>query len=100
MPTILSPTNFIATIGDGTFRDIAVEAGVAFSEDGKARAGMGVDIADFENSGYPGIAVTNFDGEMIGLYLRGPHGVYTDRAASFGRGTPVPEQSGIRLFLL
>jgi hypothetical protein len=66
---------------NGTFRDIAVEAGVAFSEDGKARAGMGVDIADFENSGNPGIAVTNFDGEMIGLYLRGPRGVYSDRAA-------------------
>jgi len=65
---------------DGTFRDIAVEAGVAFSEDGKARAGMGVDIADFENSGKAGIAVTNFDGEMIGLYHRGPGGAYVDRA--------------------
>ena len=65
---------------DGTFRDIAVAAGVAFSEDGKARAGMGVDIADFRNSGSPGIAVTNFDGEMIGLYQRGPKGIFADSA--------------------
>ena len=65
---------------DGTFQDVAVEAGVAFSEDGKARAGMGVDVADFENSGYPGIAVTNFDGEMVGLYRGSPAGPFFDLA--------------------
>src|SRR5258708_706319 len=53
---------------NGTFKDVAVEAGLAFSNEGKARAGMGVDIADFENSGTAGIAITNFDNEMIGLY--------------------------------
>ena len=53
---------------NGTFKDSAVEAGLAFSTEGKARAGMGVDIADFENSGVPGVAITNFDNEMIGLY--------------------------------
>jgi hypothetical protein len=53
---------------NGTFKDAAVEAGLAFSTEGKARAGMGVDIADFENSGTPGVAITNFDNEMIGLY--------------------------------
>ena len=53
---------------NGTFKDVAVEAGLAFSSEGKARAGMGVDVADFENSGAPGVAITNFDNEMIGLY--------------------------------
>jgi len=53
---------------NGTFKDSAVEAGLAFSTDGKARAGMGIDSADFDNSGYPGVAITNFDNEMIGLY--------------------------------
>jgi hypothetical protein len=53
---------------NGTFKDAAVEAGLAFSNEGKARAGMGVDVADFENSGAPGVAITNFDNEMIGLY--------------------------------
>ena len=53
---------------DGTFKDSAVEAGLAFSTEGKARAGMGVDVADFDNSGSPGVAITNFDNEMIGLY--------------------------------
>jgi len=53
---------------NGTFKDAAVEAGIAFSTEGKARAGMGVDVADFDNSGTPGVAITNFDNEMIGLY--------------------------------
>ncbi len=53
---------------NGTFKDAAVEAGIAFSTEGKARAGMGVDAADFDNSGAAGVAITNFDNEMIGLY--------------------------------
>jgi len=53
---------------NGTLKDAAVEAGLAFSSEGKARAGMGVDVADFDNSGMPGVAITNFDNEMIGLY--------------------------------
>ncbi len=53
---------------NGTFKEAAVEAGLAFSNEGKARAGMGVDVADFDNSGSPGVAITNFDNEMIGLY--------------------------------
>jgi enediyne biosynthesis protein E4 len=53
---------------NGTFKDAAVEAGLAFSSEGKARAGMGVDVADFRNSGHSGMAITNFDNEMTGLY--------------------------------
>jgi hypothetical protein len=71
---------------DGTFEDVAVQAGVAFSEDGRARAGMGVDVADFDNSGVPGIAVTNFDDEMIALYRAGGDGTYTDAAMPAGVG--------------
>ena len=61
---------------NGTFKDMAVEAGIAFSAEGKARAGMGVDVADFENSGSAGVAITNFDNEMIGLYRLSDGGNY------------------------
>ena len=71
---------------DGTFEDVAVRAGVAFSEDGKARAGMGIDVADFDNSGFPGIAITNFDNEMISLYRPNSSGGYTDVALKTGVG--------------
>ena len=71
---------------NGTFKDVAVEAGIAFSADGKARAGMGVDVGDFENSGNPGIAITNFDNEMIGLYRAVGNGNYMDVASQSGVG--------------
>jgi enediyne biosynthesis protein E4 len=71
---------------NGTFKDVAVEAGVAFSAEGKARAGMGVDAADFDYSGFPGVAITNFDNEMIGLYRPAANGTYNDVAVQAGVG--------------
>lgn len=70
---------------NGKFKDVAVEAGLAFSMEGKARAGMGVDAADFENSGHPGIVITNFDNEMIGLYRNTGRG-FDDVAMQSGLG--------------
>ena len=71
---------------NGTFKDAAVEAGLAFSSEGKARAGMGVDVADFDNSGTPGVAITNFDNEMIGLYRMSGKS-FEDIAPQSGVGT-------------
>ena len=73
---------------NGTFKDVALEAGIAFSAEGKARAGMGVDAGDFDNSGRPGVAITNFDNEMIGLYRADGKGNYTDIAVESGVGLP------------
>jgi hypothetical protein len=78
---------------NGTFKDVAVEAGIAFSAEGKARAGMGVDVADFENSGRPGVAITNFDNEMIGLF-RASKGNYADVATQSGVGMPSKDKLG------
>jgi hypothetical protein len=80
------PNKLYRNLGNGKFKDVAVEAGLAFSADGKARAGMGVDVGDFENSGKPGIAITNFDNEMIGLYRATRPGVYDDIATASGVG--------------
>ncbi|MGH9664813.1 MAG: FG-GAP-like repeat-containing protein [Bryobacteraceae bacterium] len=71
---------------NGTFEEVAVKAGVAFSEDGKARAGMGIDVGDFANSGAPGIAITNFDNEMMALYGPRAPGIYADLALQTGIG--------------
>jgi enediyne biosynthesis protein E4 len=70
---------------NGTFKDYAVEAGIAFSSEGKARAGMGIDVADFDNSGTPGVVITNFDNEMIGLYRMSGRG-FEDIAPQSGVG--------------
>ena len=73
---------------NGTFKDIALRAGVALSEEGKARAGMGVDAADFDNSGRAGLGITNFDNEMVGLYRSVEPGLYRDIAVPAGVGLP------------
>jgi hypothetical protein len=62
------PNKLYKNLRNGKFKDVGVEAGLAFSTEGKARAGMGIDTGDFENSGKAGVAITNFDNEMIGLY--------------------------------
>lgn len=74
---------------DGTFAELGLQSGIAFSTDGRARAGMGVDAADVDNSGRPSVAVTNFSGEMLGLFVPQDAGVYVDAAprSAVGRAT-------------
>ncbi|HXM09610.1 MAG TPA: CRTAC1 family protein [Terriglobales bacterium] len=79
---------------NGSFKDVAVEAGVAFSAEGRARAGMGVDVADFENSGNSGVAITNFDNEMTGLYRLSDGGNYVDVAMPSGVGLASKDKLG------
>src|SRR6201987_24863 len=57
------PNKLYKNLRNGRFKDVAVEAGLAFRTEGKARAGMGVDAAAFDNSGRTGILITNFDNE-------------------------------------
>ena len=80
------PNKLYRNLHNGKFKDVAVEAGLAFSTEGKARAGMGVDAADFDNSGKAGIIITNFDNEMIGLYRASTKG-YDDIAMQTGLGS-------------
>jgi enediyne biosynthesis protein E4 len=79
---------------NGTFKDVAVDAGIAFSAEGKARAGMGVDVADFDNSGGTGIAITNFDNEMMGLYRASESGTFVDLALPSGVGMASKDKLG------
>jgi hypothetical protein len=74
------PNKLYHNQGDGKFQDAALRVGVAFSEEGKARGGMGVDTADYDNSGIPSLVVTNFDNEMLGFYRASKGGLYVDQA--------------------
>jgi len=64
-----SPNLLLINQKNGTFRDAAFDAEVAFNTDGVARAGMGVDAGDVDGDGRPDIVVTNFDSEYHALYL-------------------------------
>ncbi len=94
------PNKLYHNMRNGTFKEIAVEAGVAFSNDGKARAGMGIDVGDWENNGRPGIAITNFDNEMIGLYRNTGKGEFADIAPRTGVGRESKDRLGFGLTFL
>ena len=69
---------------DGTFTDEALPAGVAFSESGNARAGMGVDAADYDGSGRQSLVIGNFTNESMSLYRNEGSGLFTDEAVGSG----------------
>jgi hypothetical protein len=76
------PNKLFRNNGNGTFRDVAVGAGVAFGETGVARAGMGTDAADYSGSGRPSLVIGNFSNEMLGLYHNEGGGLFIDEAPS------------------
>ncbi len=95
------PNKLYKNKGNGTFTDVAVAAGVAFSEEGKARAGMGVDFADYDASGYPSVIIGNFSNEMLGLYHNeGKSGLFIDEAPStnVGQATMLSLMFGLFFF--
>ncbi len=74
------PNKLYRNNGTGTFTEKAVVAGIAFSEDGVARAGMGVDAADYDHSGFPSLLITNFSNQMLSLYHNEGKGLFVDEA--------------------
>jgi hypothetical protein len=80
------PNKLYKNNGNGTFTDEAVAAGVAFSESGTARAGMGVDAGDYDGTGRQGIVIGNFTNESMALYHNDGTGLFTDEAPNSGIG--------------
>jgi enediyne biosynthesis protein E4 len=76
---------------DGTFEERGVPAGIGFSEDGVARAGMGADAADYDRSGHASVIITNFANQMVSLYHNEGNGLFVDEApqSEVGRATLV-----------
>lgn len=74
------PNKLYRNNGNGTFTEKAVVAGIAFSEDGVARAGMGVDAADYDHTGVASILITNFANQMLSLYHNEGRGLFVDEA--------------------
>jgi hypothetical protein len=76
---------------DGTFEERGVSAGIAFSEDGVARAGMGADAADYDRSGHASVIISNFANQMVSLYHNEGNGLFVDEApqSEVGRATLV-----------
>jgi hypothetical protein len=71
---------------DGTFADVGVTAGCAYSQDGKPQAGMGIAIGDYDRNGTMDIFKTNFAGDTSTLYANTGEGLCEDRTFAAGIG--------------
>ncbi len=72
--------------GDGTFADVALQTGVAYTEDGRAQAGMGSDAGDYDGDGFLDLITTNFDEDISMLYRAAPSGNFSDISYRAGLG--------------
>jgi enediyne biosynthesis protein E4 len=80
--------------GAGQFEEIGTAAGVAYSEAGRPRSGMGVDSADFNQDGWMDLFVANIDHEMYSLYQNNRDETFDDQAAATGIGPATRLMSG------
>ena len=79
-----TPSIFFRNQRDGTFRDIATEAGLAYNDNGAEQAGMGLALGDFDNDGRVDIVKTNFVGDYPNLYRNLGKGIFADIAMKAG----------------
>ena len=84
-----SPSALYRNNRDGTLTDIGLQAGCAYSQDGRPQAGMGVAVGDYDRDGRVDIFKTNFAGDTSTLYANTGTGLCDDRtfAAGIGRNT-------------
>jgi hypothetical protein len=80
--------------GNGKFEETATFAGVAYSADGRARSGMGVDSADFNEDGWMDLFVANIDREMFAIYQNNHDETFDDQAGPTGIGNATRLMSG------
>jgi hypothetical protein len=94
------PNKLYRNLGNGTFREEGMAAGVAYGEDGVARGAMGADAADYDRSGRPHLLVGNFSNQMLGLYHNEGNGLFVDEAPSstVGRSSLLSLTFGVFFF--
>ncbi|MGB9456445.1 MAG: CRTAC1 family protein [Bryobacteraceae bacterium] len=94
------PNKLYRNLGNGTFKEEGMIAGVAYGEDGVARGAMGADAGDYDRSGRPSLLVGNFSNQMLGLYHNEGNGLFVDEAPSstVGRASLLSLTFGVFFF--
>ena len=87
--------NFLFLYRDGArFEEVGLRADVAYSEDGRARSGMGVDAADYDQDGRMDLFVANIDQEIFSLYHNNGDSTFDDKSMQLGIGMATRSLSG------
>lgn len=94
----LTPNHLFRNNRDGTFREVGLEAGVAYGGDGTARSGMGIDVADTQNDGRCAILISNYAGEPNSFFSWRDSFSFSDRTYEVGMGEPSLPFLGFGLF--
>ena len=86
--------------GRWNWDEIALQAGVGFSESGRPRSGMGVDAADLTGTGWQDLFVANVDHEMYSVYQNNHDETFRDAATMHGvaRSTRLLSGWGLKYF--
>jgi len=94
------PEQLFRNYRDGTFTDIATETGMAYDEDGKTFAGMGIDFADYDNDGWPDVFIDALANQRYAFYknVSGPSLNYISNSTGLA-GVSAPHSGwGAKLF--
>jgi len=93
-----TPNFLFLNLGDGTFEEVGLLAGVAYSDAGNPRSGMGVDAIDYDQDGRQDLFVANIDKEMFSLYRNRGDLDFFDASAEIRRQTRMLSGWGLRFF--
>lgn len=92
------PNFLFVNKGGGKFEEIGLPAGVAYSEAGSARSGMGVDAADYDGDGWQDLFVANIDQELFSLYHNEKDLTFTDQPGEIASATRLLSGWGLKFF--
>ncbi|MFL6208521.1 MAG: CRTAC1 family protein [Pyrinomonadaceae bacterium] len=84
--------------GGGKFEETGLVAGVAYSDAGAPRSGMGVDAGDYDNDGWQDLFVANIDQELFSLYHNAKDGSFIDQPGEIGAATRLLSGWGLKFF--
>ena len=92
------PNFLFVNKGNGKFEEVGLASGVAYSDAGSARSGMGVDAADFDNDGWQDLFVANIDQELFSLYHNQKDLTFTDEPGEIAPATRLLSGWGLKFF--
>lgn len=84
--------------GRGRFEEIGLMSGVAYSDSGSPRSGMGVDAADFDGDGWQDLFVANIDQELFSLYQNQKDLTFVDKPGEIAQATRLLSGWGLKFF--